>query len=187
MERRKLFDPWVWTIITILLGFIGFYLGFRNGFEPVGVVIWVFLEVVTSYFAFLTSEQEVEVELKEFIIYEFELWDDKKDCYEKKYIIRENWIVDKYRFHWKIKTYERQPSYKELIKDFQRFLDGDYFSFTIYSTKEEYMKGIYLKLSAYIAKGKEVQKVVFRNIMLAETLTLDQAQKLKEKENLEKK
>jgi hypothetical protein len=168
---------WVMSIIFLgvtsffitLWGIEGFSFGFKvEDFVLLGIASGISLSI--GAVAWMLCFGEEHIRNKEYVIFEFEIWDEDSVKYVKGYDYSVNTISARYFMNFQIGNSENVVT----VEDIEKRHSGDSaFDLRPYLSKEELMKDILDRIKSSINYKMEEQNIKIKNITTSEVITVE--------------
>jgi len=173
---------WVMSIIFLgvtsffitLWGIEGFSFGFKvEDFVLLGIASGISLSI--GAVAWMLCFGEEHIRNKEYVIFEFEIWDEDSVKYVKGYDYSVNTISARYFMNFQIGNSENVVT----VEDIEKRHSGDSaFDLRPYLSKEELMKDILDRIKSSINYKMEEQKIKIKNVTTSEVITVEELIKM---------
>jgi hypothetical protein len=173
-----------WVMSIIFLGLTSFFItlwgieGFSFGFKVEDFVLLGIASAISGLFgiiAWMLSFVEEHIRNKEYVIFEFEIWDKDSAEYVKGYDYSINTISARYFMNFQIGNSENVVTSEDIEKRYSR--DSD-FTITPYFSKEELMKDILDRIKSAISDKMEEQNIKIKNITTSEVIPVEELIKI---------
>jgi len=168
-----------WVMSIIFLGVTSFFItlwgieGFSFGFKVEDFVLLGIASVISlsiGAVAWMLCFGEEHIRNKEYVIFEFEIWDEDSVKYVKGYDYSVNTISARYFMNFQIGNSENVVT----VEDIEKRHSGDSaFDLRPYLSKEELMKDILDRIKSSINYKMEEQNIKIKNITTSEVITVE--------------
>jgi hypothetical protein len=173
-----------WVMSIIFLGVTSFFItlwgieGFSFGFKVEDFVLLGIASVISlsiGAVAWMLCFGEEHIRNKEYVIFEFEIWDEDSVKYVKGYDYSVNTISARYFMNFQIGNSENVVT----VEDIEKRHSGDSaFDLRPYLSKEELMKDILDRIKSSINYKMEEQKIKIKNVTTSEVITVEELIKM---------
>lgn len=173
-----------WVMLIIFLGLTSFFItlwgieGFSFKFKIEDFVLLGIASAISGLFgiiAWMLSFVEEHIRNKEYVIFEFEIWDKDSAKYVKGYDYSINTISARYFMNFQIGNSENVVT----VEDIEKRYSGDSdFTITPYFSKKELMKDILDRIKSSISDKMEEQNIKIKNITTSEVITVEELIKI---------
>ena len=168
-----------WVMSIIFLGVTSFFItlwgieGFSFGFKVEDFVLLGIASAISfcvGAVAWMLCSQEEHIRNKEYVIFEFEIWDKDSAKYVKGYDYSVNTISARYFMNFQIGNSENVVTAEDIERRYSR---DSVFTMTPYFSKEGLMKDILDRIKSAISDKMEEQNIKIKNITTSEVITVE--------------
>ena len=162
------------SLFMILWGYEGFPFEFKlDYFLPLGISL--FISFCSGAVAWMICFGEEHIRNKEYVIFEFEIWDRDSAKYVKGYDYSVNTISARYFMNYQIGNYENVVTSEDMER---RYSKESHFEIKPYSSKEEVMLSILDRIKSSISNKMEEENIKIKNITTSEVITVEELIKM---------